>query len=218
MLTFNNDESIKKSYINMAISQRKSGYTKVLLYEKLLIPRWLHNLENEIFKNLPKIQAIDWPERFIEAIPVGVDIEAENIYNKISIKRLDRLIKLQKSKLDKYSQKMNDLFLNNISIIEMIKKCHEAEINKIGCDWNTANSSSVSAARNSFVPDDPDDVEFLDYTCAYSSVASAAQCCWSSHRNEDSAVWSARMYADSIAASSAAANSNRSSASINLIK
>src|SRR3990167_9343549 len=39
------------------------------------IPEWLARLEDTIFEGLPKADAMKWPEQFLEAIPVGVDLE-----------------------------------------------------------------------------------------------------------------------------------------------
>lgn len=46
------------------------------VYEKELgIPEWLARLEDTIFEGLPVAEAKLWPERFIKAIPEGVDLE-----------------------------------------------------------------------------------------------------------------------------------------------
>jgi len=47
------------------------------LYERYLgIPTGLAQLEDIIFENLSKDDALTWPERFLEAIPVGADLDA----------------------------------------------------------------------------------------------------------------------------------------------
>lgn len=39
------------------------------------IPEWLLHLEDIIFEGLAKELSQEWPERFLEAVPVGVDFE-----------------------------------------------------------------------------------------------------------------------------------------------
>ena len=41
------------------------------LEQELGIPEWLWRLEDNIFEHLPKDKAMQWPVRFIEALPVG---------------------------------------------------------------------------------------------------------------------------------------------------
>ncbi len=40
------------------------------------IPEWLGHVEDKIFECLPVGQAREWPARFLEAVPVGVDLTA----------------------------------------------------------------------------------------------------------------------------------------------
>ena len=41
------------------------------------IPEWLAHLEDRVFEGLPADQARLWPERFMSAIPVGVEVTDE---------------------------------------------------------------------------------------------------------------------------------------------
>ena len=41
---------------------------------ELGIPEWLAYLEDMIFESLPNDKALSWPEKFLEAIPVGADL------------------------------------------------------------------------------------------------------------------------------------------------
>lgn len=43
--------------------------------DELGIPTWLAYLEDAVFEGLPNEYAMTWPEKFLEAIPVGVDLE-----------------------------------------------------------------------------------------------------------------------------------------------
>lgn len=46
---------------------------------ELGIPEELAWLEDRIFESLPNGQALTWPERFLEAIPVGVDLRSTHV-------------------------------------------------------------------------------------------------------------------------------------------
>jgi hypothetical protein len=75
------------------------------VYEKELgLPEWLARIEDTIFEGLPVSDAKKWPEQFIEAIPVGVNLESvkwkfcafilkENIERTLSLKISDDLKK-----------------------------------------------------------------------------------------------------------------------------
>ena len=61
---------------SLNIKLKKSYYVgDHSVYEtELGIPKEIAYLEDNIFENLPIEQAMLWPERFIEAIPIGVDL------------------------------------------------------------------------------------------------------------------------------------------------
>lgn len=96
MLSYHNDQTIKHFYLQRVAEHRAAdqlvkgtywqngkgcavGCTVHSgdhgAYEKELgIPWQLARLEDEIFESLPNGMAMDWPTRFLEAIPVGVDL------------------------------------------------------------------------------------------------------------------------------------------------
>lgn len=119
MLSFHNQQQVKNKYIErvqrhaalgniiqgLGWEDGKGGAVGCTLeyydYENLEryrtelgLPVWLAILEEHIFDNLPPKEARIWPEIFLQAIPVGVDINL--VYDRLAIKRLDRLIFLQK--------------------------------------------------------------------------------------------------------------------------
>ncbi len=59
-----------------ALKGKKYQTNNHKVYEtELGIPEWLARLEDTIFEGLPVAKAKLWPEQFIKAIPVGVDLE-----------------------------------------------------------------------------------------------------------------------------------------------
>ena len=97
LLSFHNDESIKKKYIDRVKAHREAdniiqgtgwesgkgcavgctleNYNHSQYPIELGIPEWLARLEDEIFEGLSSEEAMDWPLLFLEAIPVGVELE-----------------------------------------------------------------------------------------------------------------------------------------------
>ena len=52
---------------------------------ELGIPEELAWMEDRIFESLPNGQAMTWPERFLEAIPVGVDLRASHVNKRYAL-------------------------------------------------------------------------------------------------------------------------------------
>ena len=50
------------------------------------LPEWLAHLEDRIFEGLPRDEAMQWPRRFAEAIPVGVSLDG--LADELAIARL----------------------------------------------------------------------------------------------------------------------------------
>lgn len=115
MLSFHNDQEIKEKYLNRVIKHREldnliqgtgwengkgcavgctlENYDHSRYPIELGLPEWLARLEDRIFEGLPRKEAILWPERFLESIPVGINLE--KIKHMLAIKRLDNLIIIQ---------------------------------------------------------------------------------------------------------------------------
>jgi|ERR1041385_1573357 hypothetical protein len=164
MLSFHNDPAIKQKYLARVIAHRKADnliqgigwkngkgcaigciledYDHSRYPQELGLPIWLAMLQDIIFENLPNKESQYWPENSLAAIPIGINVEI--VRHQIAIKKLDRLIKLQNHNLEN-NKELKDIILPVISSIEIIKKCHEAEINKNYCDWSAARSAAMSA-------------------------------------------------------------------------
>jgi hypothetical protein len=202
LLSYHNDPMIKQKYIGRVISHRKAdaiiqgtgwengrgcavgctleNYDHSQYPIELGLPEWIAYLEDEIFEGLTNQEAIYWPEKFLQAIPIGVNLE--NIKHKLAILRLDRLFKLQQENLDKNPDLKNvieKIFLS----INVVKQCHVAGLNKKYCDWAAAWSAAQSAAWSA-------------WSAAW-SARSAARSAWSAAWSARSAAWSARSAARS---------------------
>jgi len=186
MLSFHNDNAIKQKYLSRVIAHRKSdniiqeigwengrgcavgctleNYDHSKYPIELGLPEWLGRLEDSIFEGLPIKEAKIWPEKFLSAINVGVNLE--DIKHKLAIKRLDRLILLQTKNMEK-NPDLKNIIEQVFSAIEVIKKCHELELNNSYCEWSAARSAAYAAR-----------------SAAWSAAESAASAAWA-------AAWSA---------------------------
>lgn len=169
MLSFHNDISIKKKYLNRVIKHREldniikgigwengkgcavgctlEDYNHERYPVELGIPIWLAKLEDIIFENLNNDESKYWPELFLKSIPVGVNLE--KIKHQLSIIRINNLLEIQ-NKLLLENKKNLEIFLQVINSIKLIKKCHELDLNNNCFEWYSAISaawSSSSAAR-----------------------------------------------------------------------
>jgi hypothetical protein len=117
---------------------------------ELGLPEWLARLEDTIFEGLPKAHAMTWPQRFLEAIPVGVNVES--VRHQLAIRRLDRLIVLQTSNRGKHDACIDTVIDQTIKAIEQVKALHFAEVDGKNCPlpesaaWSAAESAARSAA------------------------------------------------------------------------
>lgn len=165
MLSFHNDPAIKEKYLKRVIAHREAdkivqgigwikgkgcavgctleSYDHARYPIELGIPVWLAHLEDGIFENLEKEEAILWPERFLQAIPVGVDLEP--IKDKLAIRRIDRLLIIQKDLLEKNAP-LKSVINNVINSLELTKKFHENALDKKYCDWDSATFESMGAS------------------------------------------------------------------------
>ena len=218
MLSFHNDPAIKEKYLSRIRAHRLAdniikgigwengkgcaigcileNYAHNRYPEELGLPVWLAKLQDKIFENLPEPDHVYWPESSLEIIPVGVDVEV--VRHKLAIRRLDRLVKLQTDSLEK-NPDLKEIISQTLSVIDQVKKCHEAEINKTYCDWSamysaaksaeqavwSVHSAALSAALSA-------DWSVLSAAQAgHSAALSAAQAVLSAAQSAESAVWSA---------------------------
>jgi hypothetical protein len=97
MKSFHNDPKIKEKYLARVKRHREAdnlirgigwfdgrgcavgctleSYDHSRYEVELGIPEWLARAEDVLFEGIPKEDAMEWPERFLKAIPIGVDLE-----------------------------------------------------------------------------------------------------------------------------------------------
>ncbi len=97
MRAFHNDPKIKEKYLNRVTAHEKADEIVQGIYwendrgcavgctlhsadhsayeTELGIPKWLARVEDTLFEGMPIDDAKLWPRKFLEVIPVGVDLE-----------------------------------------------------------------------------------------------------------------------------------------------
>jgi len=170
MLSFHSDPAIKEKYLTRVIAHRKAdniiqgtgwvegrgcavgctleNYDPSLYPVELGLPEWLARLEDIIFESLPEKDAVEWPEKFLEAIAVGVNVEM--VRPKLAIRRLDRLIVFQKSLAEK-NPSVKEAIEQVIAALDLTKQLHQTEINEPFCNIESAWSAARSAARSAWI-------------------------------------------------------------------
>lgn len=111
---------------------------------ELGLPEWLARLEDAIFEGLPRDEAMVWPESFLEAIHPGADLEP--VRHKLAMRRIDRLIALQRGNLGKHGESIDAVINQTLAALEQVRRCHEAEAGGNVCDVSAAESAAESAA------------------------------------------------------------------------
>src|ERR1044071_8267683 len=144
MLSFHNDPAVKTKYLKRVQKHRKAdniiqgtgwnngkgcavgctleSYDHERYPIELGLPVWLARLEDTIFEGLSHKEAMKWPERFLKAIPVGVNVEM--VRHKLAIKRMDRLLTLQKQQLKQYPE-LQEVITKVIGAIKLVKEYHK---------------------------------------------------------------------------------------------
>jgi len=197
---FHNDPKIKQKYIDRIRFHRQADHLvrgtgweggkgcaigcTLESYEhsrypiELGLPEWLAHLEDSIFEGLPNDQAMTWPERLLEAIPVGADVEP--VRDQLAVRRMNRLLTL-----------MHDLQKDDVvdRVIDAIKQVRDAlsgdSQEELSAAWSAARSaarSARSAARSA------ESAAWSAESAAWSAARSAARSARSAAR---SAAWSA---------------------------
>lgn len=59
--------------------------------ERWGIPAWLGKLEDDVFEGLPFEQAREWPVRFVDALPVGVEL-GDSLRDRLAVRRLREVV------------------------------------------------------------------------------------------------------------------------------
>jgi hypothetical protein len=112
LLSFHNSQAIKDKYVarvkahqeadniiqgqgwyegkGCAVGCTLENYAHSQYPVELGLPEWLAHLQDAIFEGLPRAEAKAFPLQFLEAIPVGVDLEP--VYHQLAILRLSTLL------------------------------------------------------------------------------------------------------------------------------
>ena len=233
MLSFHNDPKIKEMYLKRleihekldtiiqgtgwvngkgcAVGCTLESYDHSKYPEELGLPEWLAYLEDIIFENLPNDEAKKWPRIFLGSIPVGVNLE--NVRHKLAIIRMDNLLEIQNKLLESNTNiNLKKIFLDVINAINIIKKCHESELNKDHCDWSEAESAAWSAqseAESAAWSAAESAAQSVAGSAARSAESAARAAAKSAARSAESA---ARSVAGSAARSTGSAESAKSAA------
>jgi hypothetical protein len=202
---FHNDEAVKEKYLTRVRHHQKmdhlvrgQGWTGKKgcavgctlekydhkAYEpELGIPEWLARVEDTLFEGMSEEKSRTWPEKFLEAIHIGVDLEKAKVPFLIVVLE-DTLVSMDKTQYDK------EKWPNVTKAIEGSK----AAVRQMIEAQKSGDKKLIEAARSA---------AYSAYSAAYSAADSAA----------DSAAYSARSAARSAADSAdSAAYSARSAA------
>lgn len=96
---------------------------------ELGLPTWIAHLEDAIFENLPSAEAQLWPERFLEAITPGANVDL--IKHKLIMRRIDRLIKFQTMLLSfnsNYSDNVSNAITLTIAALRQARVYHSYKV------------------------------------------------------------------------------------------
>lgn len=157
LLSWHNDPQLKQKYIDRVRAHRLAdnliqgtgwdngngkgcavgctleSYDHTRFPNELGLPIWIAHLEDSIFEGLDNKTAQLWPERFMEAIPVGVEVD--------TIKK-PFIIWLLNFALKQFD---NDRFKRQADAIKNVIKLYEADCTNITSFENAASAAAASA-------------------------------------------------------------------------
>lgn len=169
LIAFHNDAAVKAKYLKRVQEHRAAdelvkmatvgrmddgsfqGCAVVCTLEKyehaayeveLGVPRMLARLEDGIFENLPDALAMTWPERFLEAIPVGADLSkvGDQFLHWLLVDPVDGVVRLAKTKKTR-------------EVVEGVGALYAQKIAgaKIGLDeWRNARAAAYAAYASAY--------------------------------------------------------------------
>jgi hypothetical protein len=109
-------------------------------------PKWLVRLNDSIFEGLPLGKREYFHVDLREAIPVGVDLEI--VRHKLALRRIDRLIELQKSNRGEHGASIDAVISQVLAVLSRVRHWHESEIGGNVCELEAAARSAAEAARS----------------------------------------------------------------------
>ena len=165
MLAFHGKPELKEFYVNRAIQHREAdeivqgyGYwkngkgcaigclahtntdTHLKLQEDAGLPMVVSRLADGIFEGLPKDLAMHWPQRYMEACAVGVDLSqvGDKFLHWLLVDLIDGIIKFAKNKKSQVAiQHVGDLCARKLAGEEIIRK-----------DWRSAADAAAAYAAD----------------------------------------------------------------------
>lgn len=123
-LSYHNDKNLKESVIfEMKKHQNNDTSSHFVIHDIIGIPLWLCKLQDEFFECLPNEESDKFTIKFLESIPVGVDLEP--VRWKLSIDLLKEGIEIIQDK-ETLSKEIKDeainALMNSLSLYESATK------------------------------------------------------------------------------------------------
>ncbi|MBU9944795.1 MAG: hypothetical protein KTQ12_09200 [Dermatophilaceae bacterium] len=114
------------------------------------IPEQLACLEDRVFEGLPESEARLWPERVMAAIPVGVDLDALRLVDRLAVARLRSLLDLAPTWPGSVRDRVVGAIEGVIAALESGDKdaLLAARSAAESAAWSTTSESAWSAARS----------------------------------------------------------------------
>jgi len=118
---------------------------------ELGLPTWLAHLEDAIFEGLSSAEAQTWPARFLDAIPVGADVEP--VRWKLAIWRHERQLRTLETNTEPYAEECRVAIACVIAYcrlrLDMARLAAEsASWSARAASWSAAESAAWSAAES----------------------------------------------------------------------
>jgi len=123
-------------------------------YEKELgIPKWLAQLEDTIFENLPNNESKKWPVSFLEAINIGSNLDEIKAPFMIFIQNKN-LEYLDACKFDEVQfPKVKEVIERSKTVIRNVIDLHKTAESAAWSAWSAAESAAESAAWSAWSAD-----------------------------------------------------------------
>jgi hypothetical protein len=179
--------------------------------KQLGLPEWLAYLEDGIFEGLPKEEAMQWPRRFAEAIPVGVSLDG--LADELAIARL------REECLPLSGKWPESIRAEVVAAIEQVIAALEGKADRSAAEsaaesaWAAAWSARSAAWSAAWSAGSARSAARSARSAAGSAAWSAAESAWAAAWSARSAAWSAAgSAAESAGSARSAARSARSAA------
>ncbi len=166
MIAFHNDPKVKEKYLTRVIAHQKAdnlirgtgwengkgcavgctleNYNHSAYEIELGIPEWLARLEDTLFESMSLKKSKTWPEKFLEAIPIGADLEKiKTPFLILILKHSIQSMRAAQFDADKFPEVKKAIENSESAVLEMIR-CHEQEL-----DLSAARSAAAWAAAES---------------------------------------------------------------------